>query len=142
MSKNPLFMLVGTFYRSFQRLYIINLSPILTLHRNFFETFLFFIHFQSFMWCIKKRPSAWANDLLVSGLYFQCHSPDFTPIVLHYNRKSLHYRVQWRYSWMLGGSMILAMSSYVGVISSNDLFHFSNRIIGHAFCVFNFFAKK
>lgn len=126
MSKNPLFMLVGTFYRSFQRLYIINLALNLTYHRNFFETFLIFIHFQPFIQCIKKRSSVCANDLLVSGLYFQCHSPDLTPIVLHHNRKSLHYRVQWRYSWMLGGSMILAMSSYVGIISLNDLIHFSN----------------
>ena len=54
MSKNPLFMLVGTFYRSFQRLYIINLALNLTHHRNFFETFLLFIHFQSFIQCIKK----------------------------------------------------------------------------------------
>ena len=66
MSKNPLFMLVGTFYRSFQRLYIINLALNLTHHRNFFAFYSFSIIYTVH----QKRSSVCANDLLVSGLYF------------------------------------------------------------------------
>jgi len=60
-------MLFGTFYHSFQRLYIINLLRNLTLCQNFFETFLFFVHLQSITKSIKKGHPL-ANDLCV-GVY-------------------------------------------------------------------------